>query len=273
MAEPIGTPKIRNPKTGEVAELRDGRWQPVTPLSSTAPGYQFLPRSMGTSDPSEAAYFRKWRADDDVAQSAATKGLAAGRRMEQLMSTQEAQEGVGKGTGGWRGMSIAGVRGADINAPFDPEVQEMNALQSEFARSKRTPGEGAISDFDAQQFIAMSPGADKSPEANKGIIRATRMADDMVVQRRQFGEWYYSTFGSLTGAPEAWSRYAQSNPIFQVEKFREGRPLFNDKRQNWRQWFGAERGAADRQPTEQAQDAAPKTTKRLKYNPATGNLE
>ena len=122
---------------------------------------------------------------------------------------------------------------------FDPEIRELDAIQAEVARTKNTPGSGAISDFDANQFLQMTYGKDKPTETNRMLIQAQRVANDATIQRRQFAEWYKQNYGTTNGFQEAWSRYAQDNPIFDPASVSGGTPALNANSKNWREYFGA----------------------------------
>lgn len=213
-------------------------WEPVssalTPLSA-GPGSQYLPARPAPKDKSEDAYFRQWRQGDNQAVGQARAAIGDDRRMEGLLAKQP--------TGGVYSVPVLG----GLVGMFDPEIREMDAIQSRVARQNRVPGEGAISDFDAQQFLNMSYGKDKPTATNQALIRARRAANDAIIQRRQFGEWYRGRFNTLNGFEEAWDRYSQDNPIF------SGQGQFNDKRADWRSYFGA---GGDRRPTAPAADAA-----------------
>jgi len=211
-------------------------------LDANAPGARYLPRRMDAASKSEEAYFRAYREKDNEGIAAARKGVARARRAEGLMSRQK--------TGGIYSVPVVG----SVAGLLDPEIRELDAIQAEVARSKRQPGEGAISDFDAQQFLNMTYGKDKPTATNRALIQAQRIADDAAIQRRGFMEWHYNTFGSTVGAEEAWDRYAQDNPIFAPETEARGAPVFNARRQNWREYFGAVRSTGDRRATTAEED-------------------
>ena len=200
-------------------------WVPLG--NARAPGAAYLPTTPTAPDKSEAAYWRTYRDKDNVSVTQAREGLANARRAEGLMSKQE--------TGGIYGVPVLGA----VAGFMDPEIRELDAIQSKVARQNRTPGEGAISDFDAQQFLAMTYGKDKPTETNRALIQAQRVANDAALQRRQFMEWHYGTYGSVNGAEEAWDRYSQDNPIFDPKSEATGAPALNSGRRDWRTYFGA----------------------------------
>jgi hypothetical protein len=206
--------------------------------NKNAPGARWLEATPGAPDKSEAAYFNKWRTDDNTRVNSARTGIARARRMEGLLAKQK--------TGGLYAVPVVG----SVMGMFDPEVREMDAIQSEVARTKRVPGEGAVSDFDAKQFLAMTYGKDKPTETNRALIQAQRLGDDAAIQRRQFMEWHYNTFGKASGAEEAWDLYAQDNPIFLPSSEASGAPALNNRRQGWREYFGVSRGGKPSQAEE-----------------------
>lgn len=220
-----------------------GAWEPISP------GVNYLPRGPLPGGKSEEAYYRTYRQEDNAAVGAARQGAAAARRAEGLIARQERQR---QGTGGIYGVPVVG----SIAGWLDPEIRELDAIQAQAARQNRQPGEGAVSDFDAQQFVSMTYGKDKPIATNRALIQARRVADDAVIQRRQFAEWYFNNYGSLSGSEEAWDRYAQDNPIFDPSSQSAGTPRLNGRRQQWREYFGVVRTAADRRPTQSAADAA-----------------
>lgn len=233
---------------GPIAEDANGnrimwngqQWQQLP--NAKAPGSAFLPQSYGAPDKSEAANFNKWRTDQEPGIQNARAALAQTREMEGLLAKQK--------TGGIYAVPVIG----DVAGMFDPEIRRMEGLQSEAARGKRQPGEGTISDFDAKMFLAQTYGKGQPTETNQAIVRADRLRADAAIQKRAMADWYYQTFGNRVGFDEAWDRYSQANPIFSPESEAAGRPILNEGRQNWREYFGAVRTAADRTPTQAEQD-------------------
>lgn len=216
-------------KGGDPAQ--ESSWERVEPA-----GARLLPRARATGDRrSEEAYYGRRRTAEDPAVSQASEGVTAARRAEGLIRRQEAQ---GQGTGGIYGVPVVGT----VAGFLDPEIRELNALQARQARLERQPGEGAISDFDAAQFVAMTYGADKPTETNRALIQAQRVANDARLQKREFDEWYWNTYGTTSGSQEAWRVYAQENPIFDPNSQRTGQARLNPSRQNWREYFTGESG-------------------------------
>lgn len=234
-------PVAENPTTGERKQWNGSAW--VQLPSGRAPGSAFLPPAgQFGKDPSEAANFNKWRQTQDSGVTNARSAMAQDREMEGLLARQK--------TGGMYALPVVG----GALGMFDPEIRRIEALSSESARSKRTPGEGTISDFDARMFQQQVPGRAQPTQTNRAIIQADRLRSDAVLQRREMADWYYQTFGHSRGFEEAWDRYAQANPIFDPASESEGRPILNANRQNWRQFFGGVRGPGDERGTQAESD-------------------
>lgn len=234
-------PIIVENDAGDRLQLVDGAWKPLA--NARAPGSAYLPSMAGGSDKSEDAYYRGLREKEDEGVRNAGVGIRNARRAEGLLTRQK--------TGGIYGVPVLGA----VAGFMDPEIRELDAIQSETARSKRQPGEGAISDFDAAQFMAMTYGRDKPTETNRALIQAQRLANDASLQKRDFSDWYFGTYGNTRGMAEAWGRYAQDNPIFDPQSEAEGAPRLNASRKQWREYFGSVRSEGDRRPSQAAEDA------------------
>lgn len=203
-----------------------------------ARGAQYLPSApMQGDNRSEAAYWGQYRKQADPALQQAQAGVTAARRAEGLIARQEQQ---GQGTGGVYGVPVIGAALSFL----DPELRELDAIQAQAARQNRQPGEGAISDFDAQQFVSMTYGRDKPIETNRALIQAQRAADDAAIQKREFQEWFFNRYRTTVGANEAWRAYAEENPIFSPASQQDGKPSLNNDRVTWREFFTGDQGLA-----------------------------
>lgn len=226
---------LREGQTGTAPDgtrvvVRGGKIVPLV-ANPAAPGAAYLPTAPEKPSKSEDAYYREWRTKDPTAGNQAVgqarQMTATARRAEGLLAQQ--------GTGGLYGIPVVG----NVLGFMDPEIRELDAIQARVARQERQPGEGAISDFDAQQFLAMTYGKDKPTKTNQALIRAQRVAAEAPIQRRQFGEWYRQKFGTLSGFEEAWDRYSQDNPIFDPASETRGEAVLSARRLGWREYFGA----------------------------------
>lgn len=125
------------------------------------------------------------------------------------------------------------------------DAQEFAANSAELSRQQRQPGEGATSDFDAQQFIKASPGEYKDPVANQHMLTARIEANKLEADRAAFLRDYAEAYGHTSGADAAWQRYTSANTIFDpsadVEK---GEITLNENRMDYKSYFRLERQAA-----------------------------
>lgn len=234
-------PIEENIETGQRQQWNGTTWLDLP--NAKAAGAAYLPQGRtATPSPSAEAGFRKYQEGQLASVAQARDATAQSRRVEGLLANQE--------TGGMYAVPILG----DIAGAFDPEIRELNAWSSASARAKRTPGEGATSDFDAKMFLAQAPGKDKPTATNKALLRADRLRADQTIQRQEMADWWHQNYGAIDGFEEAWSRYRDANEIFDRRSEQLGRPILNEKRRNWREYYGAVRGPMDARPSAPLQD-------------------
>lgn len=138
---------------------------------------------------------------------------------------------------------------------------------ADMARGERTPGEGAVSDFDAKQFLVIVPGPKKTEQFNQRALELREQAALMAQERPIFMNEYRRRNGNLVGAAEAWQRYANANPIVNPNiDINKPDTFLNPKRQPWQTFFGE--GGGQEQLVSQTN-----TGKRLRFNPETGDFE
>ncbi len=245
-------------KTGTASDgtrviVRNGQVVPMADDNS-APGRRLLPTAATGDRRSEEAYYGRLRTAGDPAVNQAEQGVAASRRAEGLIARQEAQGGMFGGTGGIYAVPVLG----QVAGLFDPEIRELDAIQARQSRLERQPGEGAISDFDAAQFVAMTYGKDKPVETNRALIQAQRVVNDATLQRREFQEWFFNNYKTSSGVQEAWRTYAQENPIFDPASQQDGgQPRLNQNRPTWREYFTGERGLSTQAEIDARASASP----------------
>lgn len=124
-----------------------------------------------------------------------------------------------------------------ITGLFNEDVKEMQAITARLARQNRQPGEGAVSDYDAQQFIKATVDYGKPYETNANMIKAMRARERMSIDRIQFMQDYYLANGHLEGADNMWRKYANSNPIFDPKQ--PGKLELNKSRLGYQDYFRA----------------------------------
>ncbi|QCG97384.1 hypothetical protein E6C67_26800 [Azospirillum sp. TSA2s] len=131
-----------------------------------------------------------------------------------------------------------------IGSALDSDVSEMSSITAKIAPTLRAPGSGAVSDFDAKQFLRGTVGLDKPREANRAIATAGLAASQLTIDRGQFERAYFDANKTLSGADRAWQSYLNANPIFDPSA-KEGALRLNSNRKGWRDFFKAQGSPSD----------------------------
>ena len=111
------------------------------------------------------------------------------------------------------------------------DQQRAEQLSAGMARGQRVTGEGAMSDFDAKQFIKMSGGLDKSQKANEVFVAAQKAAIELADERQRFREAFVQANGTTQGAETLWRQYTNANTIF------DKAGNLNPNRQSWADYY------------------------------------
>lgn len=154
-------------------------------------------------------------------------------------------------TGGM--MAVPGI--ADAQIPFNPRLARMRSITSQLTPAMRNGLPGAASDKDVSMFRQATVGLDKPRETNLSIARAAKAFAQRQGDFVAFMEGYLKNNGTLLGAQEDWSRYADSQPIFVAGK--GGMPIPR-KAVPWREFFKNEGSA----PASAPKPAAPGTVRK-----------
>jgi len=150
-------------------------------------------------------------------------------------------------------LEVQDTGGAMINTPvigsamklFDPELNEMQSIQSELAPKMRVPGSGSSSDMDVQMFKAATIGPEKPKQTNENIAQAFSTAQQNLIDRDQFLRDYLDYHGHVQGAEQSWNDYLNNNPIFSPDSTPES-PQLNPDRLGYREYFsGGKTGAPE----------------------------
>jgi hypothetical protein len=119
---------------------------------------------------------------------------------------------------------------------IDPELQEMEAIQSEIAPKMRQVGSGSSSDRDVEMFKRATVSPTNKPQTNRNVanarIAAARNNEDMA----QFMREFQSAYGHTKGAEKSWKEYLERNPIFD-ERSPKSEFKLNNNRLNYRDYF------------------------------------
>lgn len=155
------------------------------------------------------------------------------------------------------------IPGAEyVASGLSPEVAEAKSIVDKMTPIMRQGLPGAASERDTAMFRSATVGLTKPEQANRNIAAGLKLAQQNLLDKREFQQAYFDQNKHLQGADRAWNKYLESNPIF-----KEGKDYkLNEDRQDWRSFF-ANMGNPS------APDKATPSAKRMKYNPATGKLE
>lgn len=127
-----------------------------------------------------------------------------------------------------------------LTSILSPGAQEMDAISAGMARKQRQPGEGQVSNFDAQQFLKATISRNKDRTANRRLGRALIAAEDNRLAFTSFMNNYRAIHGHLVGARDAWRQYLEDNPIFDPKY--PGRYILNKNRiANYADYFRKKR--------------------------------
>ncbi len=120
----------------------------------------------------------------------------------------------------------------DVVAAFDEEGSQMKAISDKLTPRMRQGMPGAASDRDVAMFRGSTVSLDKPTEANRKIAMGFKVANQNLLDRREFRQAYFGKNGHVQGADALWKRYLEANPIFKNNKYE-----MNDKRKTWREFF------------------------------------
>jgi hypothetical protein len=116
------------------------------------------------------------------------------------------------------------------------KLSRMDQLTASMARNMRQPGEGAVSDFDARQFLTMVGGYDKPYATNVRYSRAARALAERQIAQQQFREAFLQANSTLVGSDKMWTMYKDANPVFDgkgnVRKLQPAADWFAGRMQN-----------------------------------------
>lgn len=161
-------------------------------------------------------------------------------------------------TGGLTGRFLSTGLGSALFG--NANTERMNQLSLNIARNSRVPGEGSISDFDAKQFQQMAPGMDKRADTNQMWATSAMAAERAAQDHEEFKQAFAAANQTLEGADAIWDEYKNSaGRIFNDDG------SFNAQRPGWRDWI--------KQTNQGYLNAAQAGPKRMKFNPATGEIE
>lgn len=94
------------------------------------------------------------------------------------------------------------------------QIIESDAIKEALRYVNQT--KGAVSDREMAMFRSAAIGRDKNIEFNKNMISIARAILQRKEEQAQFFQEWRGKYGSTNGAYEAFKRYAEENPIFEI---------------------------------------------------------
>jgi len=226
--------KFANPNdpSAPVLVYRGGKFMPEASagVNTSAPGSNYLTAGEGRAIPAGVqTELSKYRQNSSNALGARSDAM----RFQDL--NKENRTG--------------GIMGAlPFRDKFDPGFAEMKSISEKLIPAQREPGSGTMSDGDVAMYRAATLSTGKPRATNDALAKVIRAGAVRQADQTAFMEEWAKRNGGLTGAQEAWSAYANANPLFRVEG---GNTQVNGWTP-WRKWFGVEmqqpQGAQKAQP-------------------------
>lgn len=119
-------------------------------------------------------------------------------------------------------------------------AQVMDSITAEASRKMKQPGEGSVSNFDAEQFRLATVSRSKKFQANVNIATAYKVMRKNEIDRVSFLQDYAALNQHLRGANAAWREYLEANPIF--DRSQPGKMIINRNRKDYRAFFREQLG-------------------------------
>lgn len=116
-------------------------------------------------------------------------------------------------------------------------AEEMDKISIGLSRKLRQPGEGTMSNFDAQQFGKAFMSRNNDYNVNLNIGKGFIAAKQLELERREFFNQYAQQNGTLQDAQRHWSKYLEANPVFDREKSKGKNVVLNQDRMGWQDYF------------------------------------
>lgn len=194
-----------------------------------------IDRNQARIDAQEAA-----KAQANARAAAAAAGGDLGQARQMMAANEAAYTGPLAGINQY-GNQFLGMLGNKEAAARASAYETLESGAADMARAERTPGEGAVSDFDAKQFLKIVPGPNRSEAFNVRALQAREQAFVTAQERAQFLEEFRRRNGNMVGAEDSWLRYAKDNPILNPDMdLEKPETMLNPRRKSWKVYFGLE---------------------------------
>lgn len=119
-------------------------------------------------------------------------------------------------------------------------AEEMDKISIGLSRKLRQPGEGTMSNFDAQQFGKAFMSRNNDYNVNLNIGKGFIATKQLELERREFFNQYAEQNGTIQGAQAQWNKYLEANPVFDREGSKGKSVVLNPNRMGWQDYFRKE---------------------------------
>lgn len=121
---------------------------------------------------------------------------------------------------------------SQLGGPAQPDwLQRELQLTNDAARAQHISGEGTTSNWDAQQYVKMVAGPDKSAATNAKWAVATKAMAKNRLDYAAFNDAYLQANSTMAGAQRMWRQYVDANPVF------DSKGNVRPDRKTWDQYF------------------------------------
>lgn len=130
---------------------------------------------------------------------------------------------------------------------FSEDSQRLQALFNSINLSNVPKGQGAVSNYERELFSSANANMNMEAQANKDHIAMMRRVLERRKDYRSYLEGYFTAYGTIDGADEAWDRYVKSPVGSMVVRDKAGKFIPNPSHQTWREFFQSERNPVPKQ--------------------------
>jgi hypothetical protein len=137
----------------------------------------------------------------------------------------------------WSG-GIGGSVGKTATAFGVKENVEFESISNRLAKGQRIPGEGSMSNYDAETLKKTVPGTDKPKETNDKIIEAFKLASERGMEKSKAFTELFNKGYSVDQAEGFWKDYADNNRLFSEVN---GELSINKPSKGFNTWFSSQK--------------------------------
>lgn len=148
--------------------------------------------------------------------------------------------GVGAELGQEHGLNINPLSWAPS---FNSNIQRMDKIANNLVGlAIPEKGFGRVTNLDMGVFQRGMLSVERNRATNSDIAKALRIRLQNDLDRHEYEQNYFQTYGHLRGAEAAWNKYLNDNPIFDPKTAKSANPSLNPNRQRYDEYFRQKNG-------------------------------